>query len=92
MNRPASPILIGGGDFYEALVESNPETGPSRRSDRPHRLGRRLYDDCRRHERPCRPELGYALVERHRGRAVDVHQLPGNKKVIDAFVDHCLYV
>ena len=52
MNRPASPILIGGGDFYEALVESNPETGPSRRSDHAHRFGRRLYDDRRRHERP----------------------------------------
>lgn len=88
MNRPASPILIGGGDFYEAVVESNPETDPSRRNDRPYRIDRRVHDDRRRYERPGRSELGHTLVERHRRRFIDVHQLSGNKKVIDAFVDH----
>ncbi len=91
MNHPASPILIDGGDFYEELVEANPETSPFGRVDRLRRLDRCLHADRRWHERLCRPESRHALAERHRGRLADVYRLSGNKKVIDAFVDHFLY-
>lgn len=47
MNHPASPILIGGGDFYEELVEANPETSPFGRVDRLRRLDRCLHADRR---------------------------------------------